>query len=249
MRRVLTGFLGLALVLHVTGTVRADDRGQAGAIIDKAIKALGGEATKTAGTWKGKGTFYGMGDGIPYTSEVAVQWPDHQRTSVEADFNGQKFTLITVVAGGKGWRKVNGDNMVLEGESLDEAKEEVYASWVSTIMPLKNRGFTITSLGDSKAENHELVGVKVAHKGHKDISLFFDKDSGLLIKTVRRAKDTQGSGDEVNQETIYGDYKEVDGTKLPVKVTIKRDGKKYIEQENSDMKLTDKIDNKLFAEP
>src|SRR5205807_850437 len=141
-----------------------------------------------------------------------------------------------VVAGGKGWRKVNGDGMVLEGDSLDEAKEEVYASWVSTIMPLKNKGFTITSLGDSKAENRELVGVKVAHKGHKDISLFFDKDSGLLIKTLRRAKDTQGSGDEVNQEMIYGDYKDVDGTKLPTKVTIKRDGKKYIEQENSDVK-------------
>jgi len=248
MRRVLTGFLALALVLHATSTVRADE-GQAGGIIDKAIKALGGETTKTAGTWKAKGTFYGLGDGIPYTSEIAVQWPDRQRSVIDAEANGQKLMFITVINDGKAWRKMNGDGMALDGDQLEEAKEEVYAAWLSTVAPLKNKGFKITSLGDSKADGHDAIGVKVAHKGHKDISLFFDKDSGLLLKTERRVKDLMGGGDEVNQETIYGDYKDVGGTKLPAKVTIKRDGKKYIEQENSDMKLTDKLDDKLFAEP
>ena len=251
MRRVLAGSLGMALALYLTGVARADDKGDAGAIIDKAISALGGEAiaSKKGMTSKAKGTFYGLGDGIPYTSETAVQWPGCQRNNVEAEVNGQKFIRLTVVNDGKAWVKTNGDLMVLEGEQLEEAKEEVYAAGVSTIFPLKNKSFKITSLGESKVDGHAVTGIKVAHKGHRDISLFFDKDTGLLVKTERRVKDVQGSGDEVNQETLYSDYKEVDGSKLAAKITIKREGKKFIEQENSDMKLSDKLDPKLFTEP
>ena len=128
MRRVLTGFLGLALVLHVTSTVRADE-GQAGAIIDKAVKALG-ETNKTAGTWKAKGTFYGLGDGIPYTSEIAVQWPDRQRSVIDAEANGQKLMFITVINDGKAWRKMNGDGMALDGEQLEEAKQRLGAQFL-----------------------------------------------------------------------------------------------------------------------
>ena len=251
MRRVLGGLVGVALALYLTGAIRAEDKGQAGAIIDKAISGLGGEANagKKGMTWKAKGTFYGLGDGIPYTSDIAVQWPNCQRSSIEGELNGQKFTFITVINDGKAWRKMNGDGMALDGDQLEEAKEEVYGAWVSTVLPLKNKGFTITSLGDSKVDGHSVAGIKVAHKGHRDISLFFDKDTGLLVKTERKVKDVQGGGDEVNQETLYSDYKEVDGTKYPAKVTIKREGKKYIEQENSDMKVSDKLDPKLFTEP
>jgi hypothetical protein len=251
MRRVLAGSLGMALALYLTGAARADDKGDAGAIIDKAISALGGEAiaSKKGMTSKAKGTFYGLGDGIPYTSETAIQLPDCQRSNIEAEVNGQKLSFITVINGGKAWRKMNGDGMALDGDALEEAKEDVYAALVSTILPLKNKSFKITSLGDSKVDGHAVTGIKVAHKGHRDISLFFDKNTGLLAKTERRIKDVQGGGDEMNQETLFSDYKEVDGSKLAAKVTIKREGKKYIEQENSDMKLSDKLDPKLFTEP
>ena len=252
MRQVLGGLIVVGLVLHAWGPARAEDKGQPSAIIDKAITAAGGEANLAkwkAATWKSKGTFYGLGDGLPYTSETAVAWPDRIRTAIDAEFNGQKFMIVNVFNKDKGWTKMGGDSMALEGDRLDEQKEEVYAAWVQTVLPLRDTTFTLTSLGDSKVDGKAVAGVKVASKGRRDISLFFDKETGLLAKIDRKVKDVQGGGDEVAQETILSDYKEIDGTKHPMKVTIKRDGKKYIEQENSDMKIADKLDDKLFAEP
>ena len=51
------------------------------------------------------------------------------------------------------------------------------------------------------------------------------------------------------QETLYGDYRDVQGAKLPMKVTINREGKKYVEGENSDLKAVEKPDEKLFGKP
>jgi hypothetical protein len=252
MRHVLTGFIAAALIFQLSGPARGEDKGQAGPIIDKAIQAVGGEANlhKFKGaTWKAKGTFYGLGEGLPYTSEAASQLPDKMRTKVEGEFNGQKFDIVTVINHDKAWRKMGGDSMALEGDQLEEAKEEAYAAYVTTLAPLKDSSYTLTSLGDSKVDGHAVVGVKVSSKGHRDISLFFDKDSGILLKSERKVKDTMGGGDELMQETLYSDYKDIEGVKHPMKVTIKRDGKKFIEQENSDMKLAEKLDDKLFAEP
>jgi hypothetical protein len=252
MRQLLGGLIAVGLALQLLGPARADDQGQVGPIIDKAINALGGEENLNkwkAATWKAKGTFYGLGEGIPYTSEVAAQWPDRIRTTIEGELNGQKFTFVNIVNGGKGWMRANGETMALEGDRLDEAKEEVYASYVATLTPLKSNSFTLTSLGNSKVDGHEVVGVKVASKGHRDISIFFDKETGLPVKTERKVKDVMAGGDELMQETLMSDYKEIQETKHPMKVIIKRDGKKYIEQENSDMKLAEKLDDKLFSEP
>src|SRR5437868_15187557 len=66
---------GCALVL-AAGTARADDAADARAIIDKAIKASRGEEILDkykAETLKEKGTYYGMGNGIPYTGHYWMQ--------------------------------------------------------------------------------------------------------------------------------------------------------------------------------
>jgi hypothetical protein len=51
------------------------------------------------------------------------------------------------------------------------------------------------------------------------------------------------------QEVFYSNYGDVDGVKFPMKILITRDGKPYVEAENSDVKAVDKLDEKLFAKP
>ena len=75
MKMVLRVGLAAGLALALTGTLRAEEPKE---IIDKAIKAAGGEeklAKFKAHTWAAKGTYYGAGDGMPYTAEYAVQAP------------------------------------------------------------------------------------------------------------------------------------------------------------------------------
>jgi hypothetical protein len=238
----------VCLAFGITGFVRADDQAQA--VIDKAVKAKGGEealAKYKGMTSKGKGMFYGMGDGIPFTVETAEAFPNKAKQAVAAEVGGSPFKMTTVLAGDKGWINTNGDTVDLEKDKLDDQKAAAHAAWVVTLTPLKDSAFTFKLLGDSKVGDKDVVGVKVSYKGQPDVNLYFDKTSGLLVKSENKSKDM--SGQEVNQEITYSDYKEVDGIQEPMKVSIKHDNQKFIEREVLEMKHHEKLEDGAFAKP
>jgi hypothetical protein len=246
--RKLVWVSGLAAVVLSGGVLRADDAAGAKATIEKAIQAQGGaDVLKkfTALTIKAKGTFYGMGDGIEYTSESSIQDPDKFRVEVKAG----DFKFVQIINGDKGWAVTGDNSQEMDKDQLEEAKESLYAHHVERLVPLLGEGYKLSSLGDVKVGDRAAVGVRVERKGHRDISLFFDKESHLLIKVERRAKDVMAGGQEYTAETLYSDYKKVDGLQVPHKETIKRDGKRYIEQEVTEAKPAEKLDDNTFAKP
>jgi hypothetical protein len=248
MRRIVC----LAAALALVGVARADDQADLQKVIDKAIKATGAETgAKFKGeTFKMKGKFYGMGEGIDYTGEVAVQYPDKSRIRIDAGAGDMKFTFIKVFNGDKLWIKL-GDNVqeVDDKEQIAEAKEEMYRDSLTALLPLKEKGITLSSLGDVKVNDKPAIGIRVSSKGHRDVNLFFDKDSGFLVKSESTVKDDMAGGKEVAQEELYSDYKDVGGVKHPSKLVISRDGKKYVDAEVSDLEMKEKLDDGTFGKP
>ncbi len=252
MRRVVC--LAVAVALAAAGAARAEQKSDAKAVVEKAIKATGGEdnlAKLKSFTFKMKGKWYGMGDGIDYTGEAAVQLPDKSRVTIESDVGGNKFAFIQVSNGDKLWTKIGDDSKAVEDkDQIKEAKEDRYADQVASLLPLvKEKGFKLEPVGEVKVDGKPAVGVKVSHEGHRDINLFFDKESGLLVKSEHVIKDAMAGGAEQQQETIYSDFKEVGGVKHAMKVVINRDGKKYIDSEVSDLVPNAKLDEKTFEKP
>jgi hypothetical protein len=246
--RMKTWSWGLAVVLLAAGVVRADEAAGPKAVIDKAIKAHGGlDNLKkyAAQVAKAKGKFYGMGDGIDYTSETSFQAPNKLRILVDA--GGFKF--VQIVDGDKGWMDVNGEVSEMNKEFLEEARHELHAMNVSRLFPLLEDGYKLSALGEVKVDGKPAVGVKVEHKGFRDVNLFFDKDSGLLVKMERRGKDVMAGGTEYTAEELLSDYKKVDGLEVPYKVLINRDGKKFVESEVTEVKVAEKLDAKVFGKP
>lgn len=235
------------LALVFTAALQADDADQARTIVDKAIKAVGGAekiAKFKSHTWKNKGTWYGMGDGVPYTASYAVSWPDKFRFEVEGGF------MTYVIDGDKGWvQAMGGETHEFTKEEMADQKEVLNHGWVTTLTPLKDKAFQLSLLGEAKVVDKPAVGVKVSHKDHKDVSLYFDKDSGLLVKSVNKIKAPEEGNKEVTQETLYDNYQQIEGTWIAMKVTQFRDGKKYAEGENFDLKLVDNHDDKTFSKP
>jgi outer membrane lipoprotein-sorting protein len=239
--RFLTGLLAVACAISARADAPADPR----AVIDKAIKALGGAenlAKLKAETRTDKGTYYGMGAGFPYTGKYAIQYPDKFRMDIENVF-------LIVVNGDQGWIAANGGTENLTKDQLAEHKDQLYAGWVATLLPLKDKAFTLAALGEVKVADRPAVGVKVSHQGQRDIRLFFDKETGLLVKREYQVKAEDQGGKEVNQEVLLSDYQEAAGLKFPRKVVVNRDGKLYVEAEVSDWKPAEKLDDKLFAKP
>src|SRR5262249_46129118 len=107
MRRIVC--LAAVLVVAASGAARADDPADLRKVIDKAIKAMGGEeklAKFKAETFKMKGKFYGTGEAVDYTGEWQVQPPDKIRVQVDGEVGGMKVTFFTqVVNGDKVWQK------------------------------------------------------------------------------------------------------------------------------------------------
>ncbi len=244
MRKHLARLIAFSILVGSGGVARADDQADCRAIIDKAIKAAGGEeklSKHNAQTWNEKGTYYGMGAGVPYTGKYAVQWPGQFRMEIEG-----VFTIV--LDGDKGWIMSAGGTMELTKEQLQEQKEEQYHGWVTTLLPLKDKAFELKPLGESKVGDRPASGVRVSRKDHRDVNLYFDKDNGLLLKRESRVKD-QESGKEVDQVVSYLDYKEVAGMKHPTKIVMKRDGKQFVEAEVIDFKPMEKLDTSDFAKP
>lgn len=251
MRKAVCGSLVIGLLLLAAVPVRAGDQADAKVILDKAIKAAGGEkklaARYKAGTSKGKGKINLMGTEIEFTFEAAVQPPKQSRRRSEGDFNGMKFERTEVLNGDKGWVAFMGNTEEMSEDQLAAAKEDLYAGWVVTLVPLKDAGFKLAPLAETKVADHPAVGVKVSHQGHKDVNLYFDKEKGLLVKVERRIKDMQGQ--DVDQETFYTDYKEDNGVQRATKQKTKRDGNDYLDIEITEFKPVDKFDENTFAKP
>src|SRR5262249_8964272 len=160
-------------------------------------------------TWKGKGTINLMGNNSDFSGEWFIQLPNQMKNQVELNIADMKVTFVLILNGDKGSISFGGMDMGMDADRVADTKEEMYAGRVTNLVALLDPAFKLTGLGDSKVGDRPAVGVKVSHEGHKDISLFFDKDSGLLLKSARKAKDQQMQ--EVDQETFYSDYQDVDG--------------------------------------
>jgi hypothetical protein len=245
MRKLLSLSLSAAFLLGFTlGAAAAEPR----EIIDKAIKAHGGaeKLGQKAERIKTKGRLEIMG-GLAFTSEAAFQLPDKFKETVELNINGQNFTVVTGYNGKDAWITTNGQAVPLPGLK-DEFKEAANAMQVGKLIYLKDKKYELSPLGEVNVNEKPAEGVKVTAKGQRDINLYFDKKSGLLVKVEHQVHDFMANQD-VNEERIILEYMDQDGNKVPKKVLINRDGKKYLEAEVIEVKELDEIDSSEFAKP
>jgi hypothetical protein len=251
MRRFLGAVL-LAVFLTGLGSLsRAADDKEANAILDKAIKALGGEdklAGVKAAAWKGKGKINVNGSDNDFTNDVTVQGLDHYRQVLDGEFSGTNLRIVTVLAGDKAWRQLGDNKEMLDKDALAAQKRGVYLQVLPvTLVPLKDKAFKLEAAGEDKVGGKPALVVKVTPPDGKEFTLSFDKESGLPVKEV--AKVTGFSGEEVTQETTYADYKDFGGIKKATKIEAKRGGEKFLEQQITEFKVLDKVDPKTFEEP
>ena len=112
MKQLLSASLVALLMSGVATLSRADEK-DAKAIVDKGIKAMGGEEKLAkAGTYtvKAKGTITFNGEDNAIKTHATVQGLDHYRSEFEGEFNGNAMKGVTVLKGNKGWRKFGENN-------------------------------------------------------------------------------------------------------------------------------------------
>jgi hypothetical protein len=251
MRRLLFGSSLVAMAfLCLNAFARAQD--EARAVIEKAAKAHGVSAVDAARPVhsKIKGTIELMGMTLPFTGDSLVNPPKHMKVIIQLEIMGQQITSIQVLNGDKAWANVLGQTMELEGPQLNEMKEQMYGTEVGYLWPLlkKDNKFTLSPLGEVQVDGKPAVGVKVTSDGHRDVDLYFDKETSMLVKTESRTLHPI-TMQEVPAQSYFKEYKDVDGRKEPRKLVVNLDGQKYAEIEILESKILDKADENEFAKP
>lgn len=247
--RISAVCLGLLLAAPAARAQNDDPK----AIIEKAVKAHGGEEALTkhpAYRAKLKGALEVMGLSLDFSSEGLMTRNDRMRSEIVLDVMGVKVSVVQVFNGQQGWMKVGDEETKdVEEEHLKEMKEEGHSVRVGSLVPLlKDKAYTLAYLGEIKVGDKPAVGVKVQAKGFREIDLWFDKASGLMVKTQRTTYDLTARK-EVLKETYLSDYQEANGVKHARKVRIDQDGKKLLEGEITEYKVLDKVDDREFAKP
>jgi hypothetical protein len=249
MRQICCFVLTLAGIAAAP-PVRVDEQQVLKAIVEKGVEVAGGAdllAKYPGATWKGKGTYHGAGAPLPFTLTGARQGPTQLALTVVSRGKDFAVTRTIVINGEQGWSKLNERTEEMPKEVLAEEKERLYAGWVATLAPLlKEMDFTLAALPPAKVGGKEAAGVKVSHKGQRDVLLYFDKASGLLRKREANVADR---GKTIKEEVLFDDYRPAAGMKHARKVRVDRDGKLISETEITEYTPHEKLPEATFARP
>jgi hypothetical protein len=220
-------------------------------ILERAIAAHGGQERLSAARserLKLKGTLHVGASALPFTNEMALQLPGQYRSVVTVTDNGRAQTVVHLLDGDKATVLLNGQPQPAGGVHLAQLKQTLRLEHALRLVPLlSDPAFTLHPLPEVRYNTHVYVGVRVQRPGQRDLKLYFDRATGLLVKTEHQI-DGPG-GKEVLQEAFYANHRDVGGRVRAGAVVVLRDGKKVMETELVEARAVERIDAREFNQP
>ena len=219
------------------------------AVIERAVKAHGGlEALKKypGGEYKVEGDAVIVGEKAKLASTISYALPDKFRMTVETTILEKKSLLVVVVNGDKVKAMTNSKTEDLKDNVKAEFRQLASVQEVSLLYPLLDADkYTLKAEKNERIDAKEVEVVLVTRKGMKDIKMYFEKETGRLVRFVHKMPSPLGG--EVDHEVTQSEFKEFSGVLYPTVQKIKQQGKDYMTLKFTDVKLIDKPDLKAYA--
>ena len=188
-------------------------------IVAKHQKAMGGkDKIKAVKTERITGKMV-MGQGMeaPFTMEMA------RPNKMRMEFTFQGMTGVQAFDGKTGWSV-----MPFMGKTDPEAapeeeakKMQEQASMDGLLMDYKDFGRTVELVGKEDLEGTPVYKLKVTQKSGDVAYLYIDAEQFMLLKQTGK---TKVRGQEVESETVFGDFKTIDGLVFPYSIEQKAAG-------------------------
>jgi len=214
-------------------------------ILNKYIEAIGGAQPIAALTsFIAKGTYEGYDSyHAKVPMEIYAKSPE-QRTIIVRAQNGDSTTTFD---GRRGWVAAYDKPVhllpLLPGSELDGARLDAdlcFPSGIKQALSQWKTGFPVTSIDDK-----EVRVIEGTASGGSRIKLYFDSQTGLLVRQVRYTNTVVGT---IPQQIDYSDYRDVAGVKMPFHwVVTWTDGQSAFQL--NDVQPNAAIDNAKLAKP
>jgi len=214
-------------------------------VLDKYIQAIGGAQRAAALTSvAAKGTYQAYAIPTKYAFELFAKAPA-QRTTIVRNFGGADN--ITTYDGREAWSVAPVDLsplpvLELTAGELDGAKLDAMLSFPAQIKGMLREW----RVGPPSAiDDRDAMLVQGTFDGRYPVNLYFDDESGLLVRSVRFSDSPVGLAPT---EVDYADYREVSGVKVPFKMIVTwLDGRSTIQL--TEVQANVAIDAAKFARP
>jgi hypothetical protein len=241
MKKFFVAFLALTTIKanaqssNVTSKALSADE-----VVQKYTAAMGGldnyNKIKTA---KLTGTVSAQGMDLPITIQIV----NGRAMRADVDVMGQ--SVVNAYKDGKGW-KINpfqgsADAVDATAEELSEFKTQ--SSLASSLMDHKKRGYTVEAQGQENVDGKNAYKLKLTTDDKKETVYYIDATSFLPIKSIANR---EMMGQQLEVETVFGDYKDFGGVKFAMTRTQKASGQVFQDIKMEKVELDVPIDEKVF---
>lgn len=205
MSRKMLMLLALGLLLAPVVQAQTVDE-----VLAKHFEALGGlEKIKSLNTMRVTGTM-GIGPGMEAPFTMERKRPGKSRM----EFSIQGMTGIQAFDGEKTWSVMPfmGKKDPEVGSDEDNKNAQDDADFDGSLIDWKSKGHTVELAGKESVEGADTWKLKITKKNGKVEYQYLDAETYLLVKSEGK---TKRRGTEMEVETLFSDYKDVDGFMEP----------------------------------
>lgn len=239
MKKTLTlSLLSLFLVSLVVSPSFGD---KASKILEKMIEAQGGRKvlegikdTTITGTMEM--IQYGMNGSLTmYQKE-----PNKMRLDIEV-----MGTVITQAFDGEAAWWVNpqtGSSEEMPENQAEDMKRQALGN--DSLLHPEKYGITYAYKGNEKIEGRDYIVLEQIFSDGYKATLYIDPQTYLTYKA--KSKTTNQMGVEVEGETIFSDYKKVEGMMVPHSLTIYQDGEEFMKMNVTEVTYNSTLEDSLF---
>lgn len=191
-----------------------DARASAEPILDKYLQAIGGTgALSKLTSFTAKGTYAGYDTGDKETPvEIWAKAPNQRSFTVQT-LDGPSYRVFD---GTNGWWAGPDAPVPIEtltSGNLDRLRLEAMVAFPSGI----KQAFASWKVGRASIDDRDVTIVQGTRPGLLPVNLYFDNQTGLLVRIVRWNETAVGP---VPTELSYRDYRDVAGIKMPFEWTM-----------------------------
>jgi len=208
----------------------------ANSIIDKYIIAIGGKANLEK--VKDKTTIMrGSVQNMNITLVMYQKAPNMMKQEMDATV----FKQETYFDGKKGFVSAGGSTQELTGEKLEALK---YESMIHPLPIIDSLKINYELKGVIKLNGKDAYKIEVSLPNGKSWTEYYDTETGLKVKDSKEVTVPQGT---FTQETVYSDYKDVNGVMYPFKL-VQSVGPQTIELTVSSIKINTGLTDDKFKQ-
>lgn len=204
------------------------------AVLDRAIAAAGGAGrldALRAFMWNGRADAAIGERTLHLTGSWRLQLPDSVIVTTTLEGQPPASARSLIIAGKRGWTKVNGAVTPLAPELLAHERDQFYLYHLMRLVPAQGKGFRLSRLEDDSLGHPRL---RVSRTGRPDVDLSFDA-AGNLAGLADSVTDPLSHA-RVRQEVTLSGQLQVAGVRWPRRITITWNGKPYFDLEIIDVR-------------